>query len=112
MLACYEVVPCGSGLYLPLIELGQHCQVVVLSMVPHKLGDRIKTDRCDTLKLSRMLTLYFLPSGKRKMPAQYRSAKYRGADRCDLHPRFDTQMGVAAIGRYDGEGRVVELVSP
>jgi transposase len=52
---CYEAGPCGYELYRQLIGLGQACQVVAPSLIPRKPGDRVKTDRRDSLNLARLL---------------------------------------------------------
>lgn len=51
---CYEAGPCGYGLHRQLLELGQDCQVVAPSLIPKKPGDRVKTDRRDSLTLARL----------------------------------------------------------
>jgi transposase len=48
---CYEAGPTGYVLYWQLTALGAKCEVVAPSLVPHKPGDRVKTDRRDALKL-------------------------------------------------------------
>jgi transposase len=55
LLFCYEAGPCGYGLYRQLISAGHDCQVVAPSLIPKKAGERVKTDRRDALKLSRLL---------------------------------------------------------
>ena len=55
LLFCYETGPCGYGLYRQILEAGHDCQVVAPSLIPKKVGERIKTDRRDALKLSRLL---------------------------------------------------------
>jgi transposase len=50
--ACYEAGPCGYGLYWQLTELGVQCAVVAPTLIPRKVGDRVKTDRRDALKLA------------------------------------------------------------
>ncbi|HEX9079426.1 MAG TPA: IS110 family transposase [Desulfuromonadaceae bacterium] len=65
---CYEAGPCGYGLYRQLRELGQDCQVVAPSLIPKKPGDRVKTDRRDSLTLARLhrageLTAVQVPDG-------------------------------------------------
>lgn len=52
LLFCYEAGPCGYGVYRYLIENGFDCQVVAPSLIPHKPGERIKTDRRDACKLA------------------------------------------------------------
>lgn len=50
---CYEAGPCGYGIHRQLTELGLDCQVVAPSLIPKKAGDRVKTDRRDSLMLAR-----------------------------------------------------------
>lgn len=49
---CYEASGCGYGIYRQLTGLGYKCSVVAPSMIPHKPGERIKTDRRDAEKLA------------------------------------------------------------
>jgi len=51
---CYEAGPCGYGIYRQLTDLGWACQVVAPSLIPKKAGDRVKTDRRDSLMLARL----------------------------------------------------------
>lgn len=51
---CYEAGPCGYGLHRQLTDLGWACQVVAPSLIPKKAGDRVKTDRRDSLSLARL----------------------------------------------------------
>ena len=65
---CYEAGPCGYGLHRQLLDLGQGCQVVAPSLIPRKPGDRVKTDRRDSLNLARLhrageLTAVWVPDG-------------------------------------------------
>jgi transposase len=55
LLFCYEAGPCGLHLYHQIDALGHDCQVIAPSKIPHKPGDRIKTDRRDAIKLARYL---------------------------------------------------------
>jgi len=52
---CYESGPCGYGIYRQLSDLGWDCKVVATSLIPKKAGDRIKTDRRDSMMLARLL---------------------------------------------------------
>ena len=52
---CYEAGPCGYGLHRQLLEMGIANQVVAPSLIPKKAGDRVKTDRRDSLTLARLL---------------------------------------------------------
>ena len=65
---CYEAGPCGYGLHRQLTDLGWDCQVVAPSLIPKKAGDRVKTDRRDSLSLARLhrageLTAVWVPDG-------------------------------------------------
>lgn len=51
----YEAGPTGYGLYRRLVEEGFRCQVVAPSLIPHRPGDRIKTDRRDSARLAELL---------------------------------------------------------
>jgi transposase len=65
---CYEAGPCGYGIHRQLTDLGWDCQVVAPSLIPKKTGDRVKTDRRDSLMLARLhrageLTAVWVPDG-------------------------------------------------
>lgn len=65
---CYEAGPCGYGIHRQLQELKQDCCVVAPSLIPKKAGDRVKTDRRDSLSLARLhrageLTPVWVPDG-------------------------------------------------
>ena len=66
---CYEAGPCGYVIHRQLLALGQECQVVAPSLIPKKAGDRVKTDRRDSLMLARLhraheLTAVWVPDGE------------------------------------------------
>ena len=68
---CYEAGPCGYGIHRQLLELKQNCQVVAPSLIPKKPGDRVKTDRRDSLSLARLhrageLTAVWVPDGEQE----------------------------------------------
>jgi transposase len=63
---CYEAGPCGYGLYRQLTALGHDCVVAAPSLIPRRPGERVKTDRRDSLTLARSdrageLTLVWVP---------------------------------------------------
>lgn len=65
---CYEAGPCGYGIHRQVTDLGWDCQVVAPSLIPKKAGDRVKTDRRDSLALARLhrageLTAVWVPDG-------------------------------------------------
>jgi transposase len=51
---CYEAGPCGYGIYRQIRDMGYRCDVVAPSLIPRKTGDRVKTDRRDSLSLARL----------------------------------------------------------
>lgn len=51
---CYEAGPCGYGIYRQIKDMGYHCDVVAPSLIPKKAGDRVKTDRRDSVALVRL----------------------------------------------------------
>ena len=54
---CYEAGPCGYALQRQVAEFdaSMKCMVVAPSLIPHKPGERIKTDKRDALKLAEYL---------------------------------------------------------
>ena len=50
----YEAGPCGFGIHRHLTKRGEDCVVVSPSMIPKRSGDRVKTDRRDSLMLARL----------------------------------------------------------
>ena len=51
---CYEAGPCGFELYRQLAAMGIPCEVIAPALIPQRPGDRVKTDRRDATKLSRL----------------------------------------------------------
>lgn len=51
---CYEAGPCGYGVHRQLVELGHECIVVAPSLIPRRVGDRVKTDRRDAISLAQL----------------------------------------------------------
>jgi transposase len=68
---CYEAGGCGYGLYRQLTDLGWDCLVVAPSLIPKRAGDRVKTDRRDSMSLARLhrageLTAVAVPDGQQE----------------------------------------------
>lgn len=64
---CYEAGPTGYPLYRFLQTMGVHCEVIAPSLIPSKPGERIKTDRRDSLRLAQLyrageLTSIYVPT--------------------------------------------------
>ncbi|WP_445505876.1 IS110 family transposase, partial [Niallia sp. 03091] len=64
---CYEAGPTGYPLYRLLSTLGVHCEVIAPSLIPQKPGERIKTDRRDSIRLAQLyrageLTSIYVPT--------------------------------------------------
>ena len=51
----YEAGPCGYDLYRQLTAQRVTCSVVAPTLLPVRVGDRVKTDRRDALKLASLL---------------------------------------------------------
>lgn len=50
----YEAGPTGYGLQRSLAQRGYRCQVIAPSLIPKRAGDRVKTDRRDSLRLAEL----------------------------------------------------------
>lgn len=50
----YEAGACGYGLYRQIVAAGHRCYVVAPSLTPRRAGDRVKTDRRDSVTLARL----------------------------------------------------------
>jgi transposase len=50
----YEAGPTGYGLQRALVKAGYPCQVIAPSLIPQRAGDRVKTDRRDSLRLAEL----------------------------------------------------------
>jgi len=50
----YEAGPTGYGLQRALARQGYLCQVIAPSLIPKRSGDRVKTDRRDSLRLAEL----------------------------------------------------------
>jgi len=55
LLVCYEAGSCGYSIYRQLLSMGIECIVVAPSLIPKRAGDRVKTDRRDSLRLAQLL---------------------------------------------------------
>jgi transposase len=51
---CYEAGPTGYPLYRILSSMGIHCDVIAPSLIPQRPGERIKTDRRDSIRLAHL----------------------------------------------------------
>jgi transposase len=52
--ACYEAGPCGYELQRLLSSMSIECEVIAPSLIPVRVGDKVKTDRRDAEKLARL----------------------------------------------------------
>ena len=56
LVVCYEAGPCGYAIYRRLNgKPGMTCQVIAPSLTPRRAGDRVKTNRRDSLSLAKLL---------------------------------------------------------
>jgi transposase len=53
--SCYEAGPTGFGLYRLLRSMRVSCIVAAPSLIPKAPGDRVKTDKRDSIRLARLL---------------------------------------------------------
>ena len=91
---CYEAGPCGYGIHRQLTSLGHQCQVIAPSLIPKKAGDRVKTDRRDSLMLARLhrageLTAVWIPDGEHEALRDLTRAR---GDMKDLERRARQQL--------------------
>ncbi|WP_085504929.1 IS110 family transposase [Thalassobacillus devorans] len=64
---CYEAGPTGYALYRLFLTLDVHCEVIAPSLIPQRPGERIKTDRRDSIRLAQLyrageLTSIYVPT--------------------------------------------------
>ena len=52
---CYEASGCGLWIARRLLQMGVRCEVIAPSLIPTKSGDRVKTDKRDSMKLAKSL---------------------------------------------------------
>lgn len=52
---CYEASGCGFWIARRLLQMGVRCEVIAPSLIPTKSGDRVKTDKRDSMKLAKSL---------------------------------------------------------
>lgn len=102
---CYEAGPCGYVLHRQLLTLGQACQVVAPSLIPKKAGDRVKTDRRDSIMLARLLragelTSIWIPDG---MQEALRDLTRAREDMKNLQRQAKQQL-LAFLLRHDVRG--------
>ena len=50
----YEAGPTGYGLQRALVAKGYTCEVIAPSLIPKRAGDRVKTDRRDSVRLAEL----------------------------------------------------------
>lgn len=56
LVVCYEAGPCGYNIYRRLNSCrGIRCEVIAPSLTPRRPGDRVKTNRRDSVTLARLL---------------------------------------------------------
>ena len=105
---CYEAGPCGYGIHRQLTALGHQCQVIAPSLIPKKAGDRVKTDRRDSLMLARLhrageLTAVWVPDGEHEALRDLTRAR---GDMKDLERRARQQLLAFLLRqgrRYEGK---------
>ena len=107
---CYEAGPCGYGIHRQLQHLKQSCQVVAPSLIPKKAGERVKTDRRDSLSLARLhrageLTAVWVPDGAQEALRDLTRAR---EDMKHLQRQGKQRLSAFLLRhdkRYDGKSR-------
>lgn len=89
---CYEAGPTGYGLYRQIESLGHACLVVAPSLIPKKLGDRVKTNRRDALSLVKLLragelTAVWVPEEPREAMRDLSRARGTAVEDCGRSAR-------------------------
>ncbi|MFH0975826.1 MAG: transposase [Spirochaetota bacterium] len=51
---CYEAGPCGYAIMRILEKNNFHCDVIAPSLIPVRVGIKVKTDKKDAMKLARL----------------------------------------------------------
>jgi transposase len=94
----YEAGPCGFGLHDFLKEDGIPCLVVPPSLIPVESGNKVKTDKRDSLKLAtllerRMLKKVFVLSRERRMDRDLlRTRKQLVSHRADVMRQIKSKL--------------------
>lgn len=106
---CYEAGPCGYEIYRQISRLGHHCSVVAPSLIPTKPGERVKTDRRDSEKLSRLdrageLTPVWVPDQEQEAMRDLTRAR---EDMKDLERRTKQRLNAFLLryGRIYADGK-------
>jgi transposase len=106
---CYEAGPCGYEIYRQISRLGHHCSVVAPSLIPTKPGERVKTDRRDSIKLCRLdrageLTPVWVPDQEQEAMRDLTRAR---EDMKDLERRTKQRLNAFLLryGRIYADGK-------
>lgn len=105
---CYEAGPTGFELHRRLVADGYDCQVVAPSLIPHKPGERIKTDRRDACKLAHCLrggdlTAVYVPDEETEALRDLERARY-AAKRAELVAKQQLGKFLLRHGRRWNDG--------
>lgn len=55
LLVCYEAGSSGYGIYRLLLSMDIECMVVAPTLIPKRSGERVKTDKRDSIRLAQLL---------------------------------------------------------
>ena len=105
---CHETGPTGYPLYWQLTALDLHCDVIVPSLVPTKVGDWVKTDRKDDAKFARCyragdLTAVCVPDAATEALRDLVRAR-EGAKQDPLRARHRVSKFLLRHGRHRPDG--------
>ena len=108
VLVAYEAGPCGFGLARELLANGYRCEVIAVAKTPRRPGDRVKTDRRDSLSLARYLrsgelTPITIPDARDEAMRDLSRAR-EDAVRARLKARQQPKAMLLRLGvRYEGK---------
>jgi transposase len=94
---CYEAGPCGFGLQRTLLKAGIECEVIAPALIPHKPGERIKTDRRDACKLAELFRAGLLTEVRAPTPEQ---ESVRDLCRCRDDIRGELMSARHRLGKF------------
>lgn len=108
VLVAYEAGPCGYGLARQLQANDYRCEVIAVAKTPRRPGDRVKTDRRDSLLLARYLrsgelTPVVIPDARDEAIRDLSRAR-EDAVRARLKARQQLKAMLLRLGvRYEGK---------
>lgn len=108
---CYEATYLGFSLYRALKKKGFNCEVIAPSLIPHRPGEKIKTDKLDCRKMAEyyvngQLTGVHVPTEAEEATRDFiRSRKFLSRQTCSLKRYILSLSRRMGLDYRQGEGR-------